>query len=141
MALAEPALVVRAVELDQQPVDAALVLRVHAGQGVEDLAVDRVHRPADALAAIAALVAVALLHRLVGAGRGARRDRRAAERAVLQHHVHFHRGIAAAVEDFAADDVDDFGHGRSLGRTDSDKEKGARALAHTPRYSNESSSR
>ena len=42
MALAPRRALVRgAVQLDQRVVDAALVLGVHAGQGVEDLAIDR----------------------------------------------------------------------------------------------------
>ena len=67
-----------------------------------------------ALAEIAALVAVAQLDRLVRAGRGARGHRGAALAAVLQHHVDLHGRVAAAVEDLAADDVDDGGHGGSL---------------------------
>ena len=68
-------------------------------------------RLADALAAPAALVAVAQLDRFVRAGRGARRDRRAAHAAVLQRDIHFDRRIAAAVEDLAGVDVDNRGHG------------------------------
>ena len=60
---------------------------------------------------IARLVAVAQLDRLVRAGRGAGRHRGAAARAVLQHDVDFDGRIAAAVEDFAADNVDNGGHG------------------------------
>ena len=103
-------LVARAVELDQRRVDAALVLGIHAGERVEDLAVDRIDRLLDALAEVARLVAVAQLDRLVRAGRGARRHRRATHGAILQHDVDLHRRVAAAVEDFAADDVDDGGH-------------------------------
>ena len=110
---AEPRLVGRAVERDHRLVDLDLRLRIHAADGVENLAVDRVDRLAHALAEIALLVAVAQLDRLVRAGRGARRHRGAAERAVLQHDVDLDGRIAAAVEDFAADDVDDGGHGRS----------------------------
>ena len=111
---AEPALVLRAVELHQRGVDAALVLRVHPRQRIEDLPVDRVHGLGHALAEVAALVAVAQLDRLVRAGRGARRHRRAALRAVLEHHVHLDRRVAAAIQDLAADDVDDGGHGDCL---------------------------
>ena len=75
-----------------------------------DLAIDRVDRLADALAEPAALVAVALLDRLVRAGRGARGHRGAAEAAVLEQHLDLDRRIAAAVEDLAAVDVDDRGH-------------------------------
>ena len=56
------------------------------------------------------LVAVAQLDRLVRAGRGARRHRRAAPHAALEHHVDLDRRIAAAVQDLAGDDVDDGGH-------------------------------
>ena len=64
-----------------------------------------------ALAAVAALVAVAQFHRFAGAGRSAGRHGGPAHGAVLEHHVDLDRRIAAAVEDFAGDDVDDGGHG------------------------------
>ena len=75
---AEPALVRRAVELDQGGVDGVLVLGVHARERVEDLALDRGDRLQHAFAAVARHVAVAQLDRLVGAGRGAGRHGRAA---------------------------------------------------------------
>ena len=111
---AEAGFVARAVELDQRRVDAALVLGIHAGKRVEDLGVDRIDGLLDALAEVARLVAVAQLDRLVRARGGARRHRRAAHGAILQHDVDLDRRVAAAVEDFAADDVDDGGHGRYL---------------------------
>ena len=79
---------------------------------VDDLDIDGLDRLEHALAEIAALVAVAQLDRLVRAGRGAGRHGGAAHRAVLQHDIDLDRRIAAAVEDLAADDVDDRGHGR-----------------------------
>ena len=115
---AEPALVRRAVELDHDLVDLDLLLGVHAAERVEDLAVDGVDRLLHALAEIARLVAVAQFDRLMGAGGGARRHRRAAHRAVFQHHIDLDRGIAAAIENFAADDVDDGGHGSLFGKPD-----------------------
>jgi hypothetical protein len=63
-----------------------------------------------ALAAVARGVAVAQLDRLARAGRGARGHGGAAHRARLEQHVAFDRGVAAAVEDFPADDVDDGAH-------------------------------
>ncbi len=68
----------------------------------------------DALAAIA-LAAIAKFHRLMGAGGGAGGNSGAAKRAVFQPHIHFHRGIAAAVEDFSGGDIDNGGHGLSPG--------------------------
>ena len=107
---AEPALVGRAVERDQGLVDLGLGFRVHAADRVENLAIDRIDRLAHALAAIALLVAVAQFHRLMRAGGGAGRHRGAPEGAVFQHHVDLHGRIAAAVENFTSDDVNDGGH-------------------------------
>ena len=108
---AEPRLVGRAVERDHGVVDQDLVLGIHAADGVENLALDRIDRLGHALAEIAGLVAVAQFDRLMRAGRGAGRHRGAAERAVFQQHIHLDRRIAAAVQNFAADDIDDGGHG------------------------------
>ena len=117
MALApQPALVGRAVEIDHDLVDLDLLLDRHVAQRLEDFAVDGFDRLLHALAEIARLVAVAQFHRLMRAGGGARRHRRAADRAVFQHHIDLDRGIAAAIENFAADDVDDGGHGCLFGK-------------------------
>ena len=105
-----------AVELDHGLVERELVLGLHAGQRLEDLAVDRLDRLEHALAAVALLVAVAQLDRLVGAGGGAGRHRGAPEDAGFQHDVHLDGGIAAGIEDFTGDDIGDFGHGKRLRR-------------------------
>ena len=110
---AETRLVRRAVEIDHRLVDGDLVLRLHAADMIEDLAVDRRDGLGDALAEELGFVAVAQLDRLVRAGRGARRHRGAAHRAVLEHHVDLDRRIAPAVEDLAGDDIDDRGHARA----------------------------
>src|SRR6185503_3814532 len=91
-----------------------LTLGLHAADRLEDLAIDGVDRLADALAVIARLVAVAQLDRFVGAGRGARGHRRPAHRAVLKDDVDLNRRVAAAVENLAADNVDDCRHLRPL---------------------------
>ena len=109
---AEPGLVRRAVEIDQQRVDPDLLGGFVAGQRVEDLAVDGIDRLQHALAAVAALVAVAKLDRLVGAGGGARRNGRATEGAGFQRHIDLDGRIAAAVENFAGVDVSDHRHGK-----------------------------
>ncbi len=109
---AEPPLVGRPVEVDHHAVDTRLVLRIHPGQQVEDLAVHRVDRAQHPLAAIALLVAIAQLDRLMRPGRRSGRHRSAAESAALQGDVDFDGGVAAAVEDLAAMDIDDCGHFR-----------------------------
>jgi len=111
---AEARLVRRAVEGDHRRVDLDLVLGVEARDGIEDLGVDGFDGLEHALAEIDRLVAVAQLDRLVGAGGGARRHRGAAEGTVFQNDVHLDGGVAAAVENLAADDVDDGGHVRCL---------------------------
>ena len=103
-------LVGRAVEFDHGAVDGDLVFGVHAGQRVEDLAVDGGHGLGHALAEVARLVAIAQFHRLMCARRGAGGHRGPAHGAVFQHDIHFDGRVAAAIEDFAGGDVDDGGH-------------------------------
>ncbi len=111
MALApKPALVRRAVEIDHDLVDLDLLLDGLVAQRLEDFAVDGLDRLLHALAEIALLVAVPQFDRLMRAGGGARGHRRTADRAVFQHHIDFNGGIAPAIENFAANDVDDGGH-------------------------------
>jgi hypothetical protein len=106
----QPALVDGAVELDHERVDVPLICRIEPPQDVADLAVDRGDRPAHALAAESRLVAVAQLDRLVGAGRGAGRHRRAAKRAGLELHVHLDGRVAARIQDLAPQNADYRGH-------------------------------
>src|SRR5581483_7782625 len=96
----EAALVGGSVELDQRAVEARLVGRLAAGHGGGDLPVDVLDRAQHALAA-ERLAAVAQLDRLMLAGRGARRHRRAAGGARLEARVDLHRRVPAAVEDLA----------------------------------------
>src|ERR1700694_4300218 len=63
---AQPRFVGSAVEIDQPLVDRALVTRVGAAQHPGDLVIDVANRLEHALAAVAALVAIAQLDRLVG---------------------------------------------------------------------------
>jgi hypothetical protein len=109
---AEPAFVLRSVERDQGRVDFRLVLRFHADDRAGDVAAHGLDRLRHALAHVAGLVAVALFDSLVRAGRRPGRHRRAAHAAVLQQNLHFHRRIAAGIEDLAGVDVDDGGHGK-----------------------------
>ena len=107
---AELGLVGRAVEVEHRLVDEALVVGVEA----DDRAGDRVDDAADGLLhalAEVALAAVAQLDRLEGAGGGAAGHGRAAERAVLEEHLHLDGGVAARIEDLAGADCSDDRHG------------------------------
>ncbi|MDT4883384.1 hypothetical protein FQZ97_1194200 [compost metagenome] len=64
-----------------------------------------------ALAQVAGLVAVAQLDGFARAGGGARGHGGAAHHARFQQHVAFDGGVAAAVQNFAAYDVNDGTHG------------------------------
>jgi hypothetical protein len=91
----ELALVRRPVQVDQQGIDAGLIGRIEA----QELGADAVGHVGngrqDALAAEPRRVAVPQLDRLVGAGRGAARDRSATDRAVGQHDIDLHGRVAA----------------------------------------------
>src|SRR5206468_3783772 len=83
---AEPALVWRAVELDEPPVEPLLVVGVEAAHRGRDLAAHVRDRAADALPAPLG-AAVAELERLVDAGRGTGGHSGPAERARLEPHL------------------------------------------------------
>src|SRR5262249_30983935 len=104
---AKPTLVWRAVKRNQGFVDLDLRFRIHAADGVENLAVDGLDRLADAFAKVARLVTVAQFDRLVRTGRRARWNLRAPARAVFEAHGDLARRLAAAIETLTADDVDD----------------------------------
>ena len=122
---AQAALVVGAVQVDQRAVQEGLLRRIQAEHGFADLGVDVFHRAQHALAAVAALVAVAQFDGLARAGGRARGHGRAAHGAAFQQHVAFDGGVAAAVEDLSADDVDDGAHGMSLVGFEIDVQTGA----------------
>jgi hypothetical protein len=64
---AEPRLVRRAVQFNHGAVDGDLVFGLHAGKAIENLAVDGGHGFGNALAHVAALVAVAQFRSIMGA--------------------------------------------------------------------------
>ncbi len=67
----------------------------------------------DALAQVHGLVAIAQLPRFVHAGAGAAGDGGAADGAVIERDVDFDGGVAAAIENLAAVDIDDHAHGET----------------------------
>jgi hypothetical protein len=91
----EASLVFGAVELDHLLIDARLVARVRAEHGGFEDRVDVLHGLEHALAEIALLVAVAQLHSLTRAGRGARGNRGPAHHAGVENDVGFDGGVTA----------------------------------------------
>src|SRR5262249_10860153 len=106
-------LVGRAVESDHRFVDLDLRLGIETAQRIEDFAIDRFDCTAHALAEITRLVAITKLDGLVRARGGSRRHSGTAKRAGLRHYIDPDGWIAAAVENFTADDIDDGSHTRS----------------------------
>ena len=92
---AQLGLVRGAVQRQHRLVDGDLVERVHAEQLFGDLVVDVLDGLQHALAAVAALVAVAQLKRLVHAGGCAGRHRRPPHHIVFQPDLHLNGGVAA----------------------------------------------
>ena len=113
----QPALVGGAVQLDHGPVERPLVRRVRAPERVRDLAVDVRDGPAHRLAAVL-IAAVAQLHRLVLASRGARRHSREATGAGVEHDLDLDRRVAPRVEHLPAVNAVDRRHraGKATGR-------------------------
>ena len=97
----QPRLVGRAVQLDQQAVDGALVGGGLALEGGGDLVVHAGHGLEHAAPPVAAGVAVAQFGGLVRARGGPGGNRGLPHGAVLQQHGHVHRGVAARIEDLA----------------------------------------
>jgi hypothetical protein len=89
-----------------------LVLGLHAADCLEELAVYGLDGALDTLAEIAR-TAVAKLDRFMRACGGARGNGGTTHRTVFQHHVDLDGRIAAAIQNFAADNVDDGGHVRN----------------------------
>ncbi len=87
-----------------------LLVSVEPGERLEELGIHRLDGPQDPLAAVAGRVAVAPFDRLVGARGGPRRHRRAAKGAAVQGDIHLDGGVSAAVENLAADNIDDVAH-------------------------------
>ena len=111
---AELGLVGGTVRGDQRGIDGALIEGIEAHDGIGALVVDVLDGLRDALAQVAALVAIAQFACLKGASRSARRHHRATEAAVLEHDLDLDGGVAAAVEHLATVDVQNITHVVSL---------------------------
>ena len=113
----EVLLVGRAVESLHLGVDEPLLARIEADEARVDLLDDGIDRLPYALAEVAALVAVASLGGLEGAGRGAGRHGRPRERAVVETDLDLDGGVAARVQDLAGANLLNGGHCCSCGRS------------------------
>ena len=111
---AELGLVGGTIRSDQRGIDGALIEGIEAHDGIGALVVDVLDGLRNALAQVAALVAIAQLAGLKGAGRSTRRHHCAAKAAVLEHDLDLDGGIAAAVEHLATVDVQNIAHVVSL---------------------------
>ena len=107
---AQLGLVGGAVQLDQSLVDGGLIQHIHAHQALGDVGVHVLHGGEHALAQVTALVAVAELAGLIDAGGSAGGNSGTAHGAVLKIYLNLNSGIAAAVQDLTAQDVNDFDH-------------------------------
>ena len=107
---AEAGLVFRSIQIDHQHVDHALFGCVQTSQFVEDFTIHGVNGLQHALAEITRLVPITLFMGLIRTRRSARRDCRAAERAIFQRHINFDGWVASAIQDFPGMDVDDLAH-------------------------------
>ena len=105
---AQALLVGGAVQIDEGLVDGDLIQDVHAHQALGNLGIHVRDGLLHALAQVAALVAVAELAGLIDAGGSAGGNGRAAHDAVLQIDLHLNGGVAAAVQNLAAEHVDNF---------------------------------
>ena len=98
-----------AIQFDHGRVDVKLVFGIHAADSFEDFAIDGFDCLLDTLAKIA-LAAVTQFDSFMRASRRARGNGGAAKAAVFEMDVDFDGRVAPAVENFAADDVDDCSH-------------------------------
>ena len=110
---AKSGFVFSAVEIDQALVQTGLVEHVKAVQCFGDFAVDVLNGFFHAFTLVTGLVAVTQLDGFLGSGGCARGNGSAADLSAAQRHFRFKGRIAAAVEDFAGDDVADLAHGGS----------------------------
>ena len=105
---AEVGLILGAVGFQHSGIDGVDVRGVHADKGLVDGGVDVLHGLADALAAETALIAVAQLQSLKFAGGSAAGGSAAADGAVRQPNLGLNGGVAAGVDDLAANDFLNF---------------------------------
>ncbi|CUH53066.1 hypothetical protein SHM7688_02518 [Shimia marina] len=106
----QTAFVFCAVQFDHGAVNGDLLGHIHAHERFGDFAIHGVDSLKHTFAQVAGCVAIALFNGFMRAGGGARRHSGTAHGAVFEDHVDFNSWIAAAVEDFAGENVNDCAH-------------------------------
>src|SRR6185437_4586497 len=108
---AQLALGIGAVHLDQASVEPRLIARIASQESLLEHAVGVLDGLLNAFAAEARLVAIAQLHGLARSCRSARGDGGTPQRARIEQHIGFDRGVTAGIDDLARADVGDSAHG------------------------------
>ena len=103
-------LVGSAVKLNHCEVKTALVLCVHADNEITNLSIDMLNCLQDALAKVAALVAIAKLNSLKLAGGSTGRNDCTAKGAVIENNFNLNGWVAAGIEDFTCVDIINLAH-------------------------------
>ena len=109
----EAGLVFGIVQLQHGDIDGALIIGFESGQLVVDLIHDVGYGLLHALAQVT-VVFIAQFVCFVDAGRGAGGDCCAADDAVVQTNLNLHGGVTTGIENFAGNDLHNFGHCGSL---------------------------
>ena len=107
---AQTAFVFGAIQIDQRAIEKGLLRRIQPQHGLRDFGVDVLHRLEHTFAQITFFVAVAQLNGFATAGGSAAGHGGASHHAAFQQDVAFNSGIAAAVQNFAADNVNNCAH-------------------------------
>jgi len=111
---AEARLVLGIVEVDQRLVDEGLLFGVQPQDGFGNFGIDVFDRALDALAQITPGVAIAQLDGFARAGGRTRGHGGTAHDARFEQHIGFNGGIAARIENFAGDDINNGTHDEPL---------------------------
>ena len=91
----------RAVQIDQEPVNLLLVVRIESNNGGSDLVVDVADGSQDALTLVACLVIVTKLERLILPRAGAGWHRHTSPDTGIEEDVHLDGRVSPGVQDFS----------------------------------------
>ena len=98
------------IQINQRAIEKGLFRRIQPQHGLRDFGIDVLHSLEHTFAQITFFVAIAQLNGFATAGGGATGHRSTAHYARLQQHVAFNGRVTAAIENFAADNVNNCAH-------------------------------